>query len=54
MLGVHCMIYFAPNHDKLSTVDQREEGNLKEILTKPDIIESDYSIEVRKALDKVN
>ena len=52
-LGVRCMISFAPNHDKLPTVDQREEGYIKEILTKPDIIESDYPIEVWKALYKV-
>ena len=50
--GVKCMISVAPTHDRLGSPEERQEGYLQEIQKQPDIIESDYPIEVWKALEK--
>jgi glycerophosphoryl diester phosphodiesterase len=44
--GVRCMISFAPTHDKLKSVDERQKAYVEELKKKPDIIESDLPIEV--------
>ena len=49
--GVKCMISVAPTHDKLGTEAERKAGYLLEIAKMPDIIESDYPIEVWRALN---
>ncbi|NLB25456.1 MAG: glycerophosphodiester phosphodiesterase family protein [Bacteroidales bacterium] len=44
--GVKCMVSFAPTHDKLKDAQERKKEYEKELLTKPDIIESDLPVEV--------
>lgn len=47
--GVRCMVSFAPTHDRLRTTEQRMAAYLSEVensVYKPDIIESDYPVEV--------
>ncbi|MCK3684735.1 glycerophosphodiester phosphodiesterase family protein [Maribellus sp. YY47] len=44
--GVRCMVSFAPTHDKLQDEDARKQEYQKELLTNPDIIESDLPLEV--------
>ena len=47
--GVRCMVSFAPSHDRLGTTEQRMAAYIKEVensIYKPDIIESDYPIDV--------
>jgi glycerophosphoryl diester phosphodiesterase len=47
--GVRCMVSFAPSHDRLGTTEQRMAAYIKEVensVYKPDIIESDYPIDV--------
>ncbi len=47
--GVRCMLSFAPTHDRLRTTEQRMAAYLREVensVYKPDIIESDYPVEV--------
>lgn len=44
--GVRCMVSYAPTHDKISNIDERKEAYQKEILKKPDIIESDLPVEI--------
>jgi glycerophosphoryl diester phosphodiesterase len=47
--GVRCMVSFAPTHDRLRTTEQRMAAYLREVensVYKPDIIESDYPVEV--------
>lgn len=47
--GVRCMISFAPSHDRLGSTEQRMAAYIKEVENstyKPDIIESDYPIDV--------
>jgi glycerophosphoryl diester phosphodiesterase len=43
------MVSFAPTHDRLRTTEQRMAAYLREVensVYKPDIIESDYPVEV--------
>jgi glycerophosphoryl diester phosphodiesterase len=47
---VRCMISVAPTHDKLATKAERSEGYKKEMEKKPDIIESDYPLDVWEIL----
>lgn len=49
--GVKCMISVAPTHDKLESEIERAIAYKQEIDKKPDIIESDYPIEVWKVLN---
>ncbi|MGI6073692.1 MAG: glycerophosphodiester phosphodiesterase family protein [Fermentimonas sp.] len=47
--GVRCMVSYSPTHDRLRTTEQRIEAYANEAsksVIKPDIIESDYPIEV--------
>ena len=47
--GVRCMVSFAPTHDKLNSTEQRMSAYIKEVENsayRPDIIESDYPIDV--------
>jgi len=48
--GVRCMISVAPTHDKLKTSNERQKAYLKEIINRPDIIESDLPTEIWKVL----
>ncbi len=51
--GVRCMISFAPTHDKRNTTEQRMGAYIREMensLYRPDIIESDYPVEVWSVL----
>lgn len=53
--GVSCMIALSPTHDKLDSPDKRA-LKYEEVVTlnlQPDIIESDYPIEVWKVVEKV-
>lgn len=47
--GVRCMVSFAPTHDRQKTTEQRMAAYIREFensVYKPDIIESDYPVEV--------
>ena len=47
--GVRCMVSFAPTHDRQKTLEEREAAYFKEFensVYKPDIIESDYPVDV--------
>lgn len=47
--GVRCMVSYSPSHDRLRTTEQRVDAYMKEVegsVYKPDIIESDYPVEV--------
>lgn len=44
--GVRCMVSFSPTHDKLDGAEERAAKYEEELLTHPDIIESDYPIEL--------
>ena len=47
--GVRCMVSYAPTHDKERTTEQRMAAYIREVensVYKPDIIESDYPVEV--------
>lgn len=47
--GVRCMVSFAPTHDRQRTTEQRMAAYIREFensVYKPDIIESDYPVEV--------
>lgn len=48
--GVRCMISFAPTVDRLKSPEERSVAYRKAVEMKPDIIESDYPVEVWKAL----
>lgn len=48
--GVKCMISVAPTHDKLPTRDERIKAYKEEMAKKPDIIESDYPLDVWEAI----
>jgi glycerophosphoryl diester phosphodiesterase len=48
--GVRCMVSYAPTHDRLRTAGGRESAYKEAIETNPDIIESDYPVEIWKAL----
>lgn len=48
--GVKCMVSYAPTFDKLESKSDREKAYRKEIMTNPDIIESDIPVEVWSAL----
>ena len=48
--GVRCMISVAPTHDKLTDLPERLKEYRKEIGLQPDIIESDYPLDVWSAL----
>ncbi|NDV78279.1 glycerophosphodiester phosphodiesterase family protein [Dysgonomonas sp. 511] len=50
--GVRCMVSFAPTHDKLETKEMRKEAYKKEIMKRPDIIETDIPIELGELLRK--
>jgi glycerophosphoryl diester phosphodiesterase len=47
---VRCMISVAPTHDRLSTPEERIKGYIDEISRKPDIIESDFPVDVWKSI----
>ncbi len=49
--GVRCMISVAPTHDKLTDRAERLKEYRKEIGLQPDIIESDYPLDVWSALN---
>lgn len=47
--GVRCMISFSPTHDRLGSTEQRMAAYIREVensVYRPDIIESDYPVEV--------
>ena len=44
--GVRCMVSFAPTHDRLVSKEERKNAYIKELNTKPDIIESDLPREI--------
>lgn len=48
--GVKCMISLAPTHDKLSDKKERMKAYREENMKKPDIIESDYPLDVWEAI----
>ena len=48
--GARCMISVAPTHDRDSTPERRRAGYLSELPTGPDVIESDYPVELSEAL----
>ena len=48
--GVRCMVSYAPTLDRLRTAGERESAYKEAIKTNPDIIESDYPVEIWKAL----
>ncbi len=44
--GVRCMVSYAPSLDRLKTADERASAYRRAIEVGPDIIESDYPVEV--------
>ena len=52
--GVKCMVSFAPTADKLKTKEERQKRYAEEIARNPDIIESDYPVDVWEVLKKMN
>ncbi|SEA45473.1 glycerophosphoryl diester phosphodiesterase [Porphyromonadaceae bacterium KH3R12] len=48
--GVRCMVSYASSLDRLRTAEERESAYRQAIRISPDIIESDYPVEVWKAL----
>lgn len=47
--GVRCMVSYSPTHDKIRNTEQRMAAYIKEVensVYKPDIIESDYPVDV--------
>ena len=48
--GVRCMISLAPTYDRRETPEQRREGYLSDRDILPDVIESDYPIELQSLL----
>ncbi|WP_313382243.1 glycerophosphodiester phosphodiesterase family protein [Proteiniphilum saccharofermentans] len=48
--GVRCMVSYAPSLDRLRTAEERESAYRQAIRISPDIIESDYPVEVWKVL----
>lgn len=48
--GVRCMVSYAPSHDRLKSSDERASAYQKAIIVYPDIIESDYPVEVWKVV----
>lgn len=51
--GVRCMISLAPTYDRLPTPEQRREGYLRDREQLPDVIESDYPVELSAALESL-
>lgn len=51
--GIRYMISLAPNYDKVENVDERNSLYKESIETSPDIIESDFPIEVHKSLQEL-
>lgn len=51
--GVRCMISLAPTYDRRETPEQRREGYLSDRDILPDVIESDYPIELTRALQSL-
>jgi glycerophosphoryl diester phosphodiesterase len=49
--GVKCMISVAPTHDRLPSKEERLKAYMQEFAKKPDIIESDYPLDVWEALN---
>ena len=52
--GVRCMVSYASTLDRLKTAGERELAYKEAIRTNPDIIESDYPLEVWKVLTSSN
>lgn len=50
--GVRCMVSYAPTLDRLRTAEERESAYKGAINANPDIIESDYPVEIGKVLRK--
>lgn len=50
--GVRCMVSYAPSLDRLRTAEERESAYKGAINANPDIIESDYPVEIGKVLRK--
>ncbi|WP_298651774.1 glycerophosphodiester phosphodiesterase family protein [uncultured Proteiniphilum sp.] len=48
--GVRCMVSYAPSLDRLRTAGERESAYREAIRINPDIIESDYPVEIWKVL----
>ena len=48
--GVRCMISLAPTYDRLATPEERAAAYVKDRDLLPDVIESDYPIELTRAL----
>lgn len=48
--GVRCMVSYAPSIDRLRTAENRESTYREAVKINPDIIESDYPVEVWKVL----
>jgi Glycerophosphoryl diester phosphodiesterase len=48
--GVRCMVSYAPSHDRLRTAEQRGLAYREAIKVHPDIIESDYPVEIWEVL----
>lgn len=49
--GVRCMISVAPTHDRKASFEERAALYRQEIEKRPDIIESDYPVDVAKVLN---
>lgn len=49
--GVRCMVSYAPSLDRLRTVGERESAYREAIKINPDIIESDWPVEIWKVIN---
>ena len=49
--GVRCMVSYAPSLDRLRTAEERASAYRRAIEVEPDIIESDYPVEVWQAIN---
>lgn len=52
-LGVRCMIALSPTHDRLESIEERAVKYEKELSRYPDIIETDYPIELWEVVRRV-
>ncbi|MDR0574627.1 MAG: glycerophosphodiester phosphodiesterase family protein [Tannerella sp.] len=50
--GVRCMVSYAPTHDTLNAMEERQDAYKKDMEKRPDIIESDFPLEIWSILKK--
>ena len=50
--GVRCMVSFSPTHDRLESAEERAVKYEEELSTHPDIIETDYPVELWMVIQK--